>query len=111
MATPNVSTITQNLAELVAFTRALQWASQNPSARGRPICIRYSSEYSARVGTGAWKAKKHKAMAEEARQAWKQLKLVSRGQAWIRFARADATAAANAARGQRGERVRRETVD
>ena len=63
------------------------------------------------MGTGAWKAKKHKAMAEEARQAWKQLKLVSRGQAWIRFARADATAAANAARGQRGERVRRETVD
>ena len=61
---------------------------------------------------GAWKAKKHKAMAEEAQQAWKRIKIISGGQAWIRFARTDATAAQNAARGQRGEQhVHRESVD
>ena len=45
--TPNVKTTTGNLADLVAFTRALQWALQNSRARGRPICIRYNSEYAA----------------------------------------------------------------
>ena len=85
-ATPNVRTITGNLAELVAFTRALEWAGQNPTAAGKPICVRYNSEYAARISTGAWKAKKHKAMAEEARQAWKRLKQVSAGQVWMRHA-------------------------
>ena len=66
--TPNVKTTTQNLAHLVAFTRALQWAHSNGRALGRPICIRYNSEYAARIATGAWKAKKHKAFAEEARR-------------------------------------------
>ena len=51
------------------------------------------------------------AMAEEAQQAWKRIKIITSGQAWIRFARTDATAAQNAARGQRGEHVRRESVD
>ena len=84
--TRNVKTTTQNLADLVAFTRALQWAVAHGLARGRPICIRYRSEYAARVSTGTWKAKKHKAMAEEARQAWAQLARVSGGRAWMQHA-------------------------
>ena len=71
-----------NLAALVAFTRALLWAPQDPLAnpilaRGqadRPICIRYANEYAAMIATGVWKPKNHKAMAEKARQAWKRLK-------------------------------------
>ena len=39
----NVKTVTSNLAELVAFTRALQWATHTRYAAGRPICIRYDS--------------------------------------------------------------------
>ena len=66
-ATKNVRTTTTNLCSLVAFTRALQWARRNTTG---PICIRYSEEYAARVASGAWKAKKHKAMAAEARAAW-----------------------------------------
>ena len=77
--TPNVLTTTSNLAELVAFTRALQWAARHPLATGRPICIRYNSEYAARIATGAWKAKKHKAMAAEARQSWAKLHTIPRG--------------------------------
>ena len=82
--TPNVKTTTQNLADLAAFTRALQWAVQHGAARGKPVCIRYNSEYAARICTGMWKAKKHKAMAEEARRAWAQLKHTSGGRAWMR---------------------------
>ena len=37
----------------------------------------------ARIATGAWKAKKHKAFAEEARRAWAQLKRDRSGQAWM----------------------------
>ena len=81
--TPNVKTTTRNLADLVAFTRALQWAIQHGAARGKAVCIRYNSEYAARICTGTWKAKKHKAMAEEARRAWAQLKHVSGGRAWM----------------------------
>ena len=36
------------------------------------------------ICTGTWKAKKHKAMAEEARCAWAQLKHSSGGRAWMR---------------------------
>ena len=71
------------MAELVAFTRALQWAHSHSRARGQPVCIRYNSEYAARIATGAWKAKKHKAFAEEARRAWAQLKRDRSGQAWM----------------------------
>ena len=85
--TPNVKTTTQNLADLVAFTRALQWAHSNTRARGRPICIRYNSEYAARIATGAWKAKKHKAFAEEARRAWAQLKRDKVGRVWMQHVR------------------------
>ena len=75
---------TSNLAELVAFTRALQWAARHPLATGRPICIRYNSEYAARIATGAWKAKKHKAMAAEARQSWAKLQSLNNGRTWMR---------------------------
>ena len=81
--TPNVMTTTANLADLVAFTRALQWAHSHSRARGHPICIRYNSEYAARIATGAWKAKKHKAFAEEARRAWAQLKRDRGGRVWM----------------------------
>ena len=84
--TPNVKTITENLALLVAAARALQWAEQHGMARGSPICIRYDSEYAARISTGQWKARKHKPMAEEARNAWAQVKQRSGGQAWTRRA-------------------------
>ena len=112
--TPNVKTTTSNLADLVAFTRALQWALQNSRARGRPICIRYNSEYAARISTGAWKAKKHKAMAEEAQRAWAQLKSERGGRVWMRhvakveplYLRACVLAAA----GKHGTRTYAETV-
>ena len=55
-------------------------------ARGKPVCIRYHSEYAARISTGAWKAKKHKAMAEEAQRAWAQLQRISGGRAWMQHA-------------------------
>ena len=84
--TPNVKTITENLALLVAAARALQWAEQHGMARGSPICIRYNSEYAARICTGQWKARKHKLMAEEARNAWAQVKQRSGGQVWTRHA-------------------------
>ena len=87
-ATPNVKTVTENLAELVAFTRALQWARQYVLAHGRPICIRYSSEYAMRIATGAWKAKKHKAMADEAKRAWASLKRSNGGRLWARHLKA-----------------------
>ena len=83
-STANVKTTTQNLADLVAFTRALQWAHSHARARGRPICIRYNSEYAARIATGTWKAKKHKAFAEEARRAWAQLKRDRGGRVWMK---------------------------
>ena len=81
--TRNVKTTTTNLAELVAFTRALQWARSHGRASGRPICIRYTSEYAARIATGTWKAKKHKAFAEEARRAWAHLKRERGGRVWM----------------------------
>ena len=82
--TPNVRTTTQNLSDLVSFARAVRWATRHFVARDKPICIRYNSEYAARIATGTWKAKKHKAMAEEARQAWAQLKRTTGGRAWMR---------------------------
>ena len=104
LATPNVSTITQNLAELMAFTRALQWARCNINAQRKPILMRYGSEYCARIACGAWKAKKHKAVAAEAREAWKELKRSNGGQVWMRHSKEE-RAKDLAARGQMGERV------
>ena len=108
-STPNVRTTTENLAELVAFTRALNWARQYAHAMGKPILIRYSSEYAARIATGAWRAKKHRAMADEAQRAWGALKRSSGGRVWMRYVSskaAEADAASRlAGRGKRGEKV------
>lgn len=82
--TPDVRTTTANLADLVAVTRALQWASEHPYAVGRPICIRYNSEYAARIASGVWKAKKHKEMAAAARRAWAKLQKASKERVWLR---------------------------
>ena len=112
-ATPHVRTITGNLAELIAFTRALEWAEQHPVAHGRPICVRYNSEYAARICTGAWKARKHKAAAEQARRVWARLKKSRGGQLWIRhtpLTGANALAGALAGRGKRGEYVYEQVV-
>ena len=90
----NSHVLTSNLADLVAFTRALLWAAQDPVANpilapgqaDRPICIRYGNEYAAMIAAGVWRPKKHKAMAERARQAWKRLKSHKGDQLWIRHA-------------------------
>ena len=80
---PEVLTTTSNLAELVGFTRAVNWAHANRLAQGKPVCIRYDSMYAAHIATGLWKAKKHKPMAAAARQAWARLKRSREGQAWM----------------------------
>ena len=73
-----MQTITGNLANLVASTRAIQsvseWVSRHWYTAGRPVCVRYSNAYGAMIASGTWKAKKHKAMAAEARAAWQTLK-------------------------------------
>lgn len=84
---PHVLTTTSNLAELVAFTRAVDWAHANRLACGKPICIRYDSMYAAHIATGIWKAKKHKPMAQAARQAWARLKRSKEGRAWMKHVR------------------------
>ena len=82
-ATPGVRhTATDNLACLIAITRALTWAADDPVANpilpigehSRPICIRYDNEYAAMIATGVWRAKKHKDVAPLAQRAWKRLK-------------------------------------
>ena len=84
---PHVLTTTSNLAELVAFTRAVDWAHANRLAFGKPVCIRYDSMYAAHIATGIWKAKKHKPMARAARQAWARLKRSKEGRAWMKHVR------------------------
>ena len=60
---------------------AIQWVSRHWYTAGRPVCVRYSNAYGAMIASGTWKAKKHKAMAAEARAAWKALKRKIGGQA------------------------------
>ena len=109
MATPHVRTITSNLAGLIAFTRALEWAEHCLLMRGRPVCIRYNAEYAARICTGAWKARKHKEVAAEARRVWARLKKARGGQVWTRYTKHDGTAHATASelalQGKHGARV------
>ena len=85
------------------------------SKKPPPVCIRYNSEYAARIATGAWKAKKHKAMAEEARAAWARLKRTSGGRLWMQHTPHDALhysrARRLAQRGKQGETVWVETAD
>ena len=104
LATPNVTTITENLAELMAFTRGLQWARRFRDAQGRPINMRYTSEYCGRIATGAWKAKKHKKVAAEARTAWKELRKSNGGQVWMQHDKSH-KAKSLAERGKTGDRI------
>ena len=78
---------------------------------GKPICIRYSAEYAARIATGGWRAKKHKAFAAEARHAWATLKKMNGGKAWIRHARRHGLAHELADSGKHGARVYAEDVN
>ena len=81
--TPNVTTGTNNSAELVAFTRALQWA-RTETAPGQPVCMRYDSCYAAMIASGSWKAKAHRALAAEARAAWDALRSKTDNKLWLR---------------------------
>jgi hypothetical protein len=111
-ATPAVKTITENLACLVAFKAACDWAATDPVARDRPVCLRYSTEYAAMVATGTWKAKKHKDMAAAAKRAWATLRKMKPGdQVWLRHTKPHGTATELAARGKQGETVYAATHD
>ena len=107
--TPNVITTTSSLAELVAIDRALRWARLYALSHGKPVCVRYTSEYAARIASGAWKAKKHKAMAEAARHSWTALKKANGERVWTRHVPASATEATVAQqlaqRGKHGESI------
>ena len=72
------------MAELVGFTRALQWVRHAWYTRGRPTILRYDSTYAAMIASGTWRAKKHKEMAQEARSAWLALKRDTGGRLWMR---------------------------
>ena len=82
----------------------LQWARRFRDAQGRPINMRYTSEYCARIATGAWKAKKHKKVAAEARTAWKELRKSNGGQVWMQHDKSH-KAKSLAERGRTGDRI------
>ena len=72
---PTLKTTTDNVAALVAFTRALTWALYDKEACAAPVVVlRYSSQYAAMIASGAWRAKKHKGVAAEAVKAWARLR-------------------------------------
>ena len=103
------------VAELAAFTRALQWARSYAIAIGRPVCVRYHSEYAARIATGAWRAKKHRDFAAEARGAWAALKRANGGRVWMRHVSVKdfciGAAIALAQHGKKGTRISAATVN
>jgi ribonuclease HI len=90
VAAARVKTTTNNLAELVAFTSGLVWATHHPLAQqpllstARPVCVRYDSVYAAMVASGTWRAKKHKEMAAEAQRAWAALMKKTQGKLWLK---------------------------
>ena len=89
VANATVRTTTNNVAELVAFTRGLTWAAYHPLAQqqpgiAHPVCMRYDSIYAAMIATGIWRAKKHKEMAAAARHAWATLMKRTRGRLWLK---------------------------
>ena len=55
-------------------------------AAGCPVCIRYNEEYAVRVGTGAWRARKHKPLAEATQREWRRLRRERGRSAWVRHA-------------------------
>jgi ribonuclease HI len=86
-STPNVKTATNNSSELVAFTRALQWARSSHLTKSRAIVIRFDSAYASMIASGSWKAKKHKDLAAEARAAWTDLRKHTNNNLWLRHVR------------------------
>ena len=76
--------ISNNVAELLAFTKGLRWARTHPSAAGRAIVMRYDSKYAALVSAGTWKAKKNRVLALQAQREWKLTAIAKRGQLWMR---------------------------
>ena len=81
--TPYVRTTTEYLAALIAITRALRWATTYLGVHGRAICIRYDCTYAAMIASGAWKPKKHKEAAEDARRAWRAAWHSTNGRLWL----------------------------
>ena len=86
-STPNVRTGTNNSSELLAFTRALQWARNSHLTQGKAIVCRFDSAYASMIASGSWKARKHKALAAEAHAAWTDLRKHTNNQLWIRHVR------------------------
>ena len=62
-----------------------------------------------RITTGEWKARKHKAMADEARRSWAALKRSNGGRVWVRHttdaAKATGVVQQLAVRGKQGMHV------
>ena len=73
------------------------------------MVLNYENEYAARVSSGAWKARKHKQVAAEARRAWKALKKSNGGRVWMWHNR-ESRAKDLAMRGQAGERIEGDPV-
>ena len=84
-STKNIQTITNNSAELIAFTRALQWAAtRGDTVSISHIVMRYDSLYAAMIASGVWRAKKHRLLAAEAQHAWRELKSRLGEHVWLR---------------------------
>ena len=47
------------------------------------MCIRYDCTYAAMIASGAWKPKKHKEAAEDARRAWRAAWHSTNGRLWL----------------------------
>ena len=86
---PNVLTNTNNTAELLGFTRALQWAANSPHTSNPrvPIIMRYDSCYAAMIASGTWKPHWHRALAAEAQAAWAALRRQKGELLWLRHVR------------------------
>ena len=67
----------------MAITHALKWADVDPYASGRPIRICYREAYAAMIASGAWRARKHKPMADEAHRAWNAVQKPRPNHLWI----------------------------
>ena len=80
----NITATTNNVAELKAFIEGLKWARCSSIAQGRAVCMRYDSKYASHIASGAWRAKRHKKLAAEARQQWAALRKSRRGRLWMR---------------------------
>ena len=60
-----------------------RWVTTYLGVHGRAICIRYDCTYAAMIASGAWKPKKHKEAAEDARRAWRAAWHSTNGRLWL----------------------------